>query len=91
VTALPCQSQLICLRPARNMHHVHPFRSVGANATRRFACAFTLGSGLIMASFFALKGFRTQATHMLDKDRLLFSMGACMWHWCSQVKNTTAM
>ena len=42
----------------------------------RFACAFTLGSGLIMASFFALKGFRAQAAHMLDKDRLLFSMGA---------------
>ena len=48
----------------------------GANPDRRFACAFTLGSGLIMASFFALKGFKAQAAHMLDKDRLLFSMGA---------------
>ena len=42
----------------------------------RFASAFTLGSGLIMASFFALKGFRPQLAHMLDKDRLLFSIGA---------------
>ena len=42
----------------------------------RFASAFTLGSGLIMASFFALKGFRAQLAHMLDKDRLLFSIGA---------------
>lgn len=45
-------------------------------APAKFASAFTLGSGLIMGSFFALKGFRAQLSHMLDKDRLLFSFGA---------------
>lgn len=44
-------------------------------APAKFASAFTLGSVLIMGSFFALKGFKAQLSHMLDKDRLLFSMG----------------
>lgn len=45
-------------------------------APAKFASAFTLGSALIMGSFFALKGFQAQLSHMLDKDRLLFSFGA---------------
>ena len=44
-------------------------------APAKFASAFTLGSTLIMSSFFALKGFKAQLAHMLDKDRLLFSIG----------------
>ena len=44
-------------------------------APAKFASAFTLGSALIMGSFFALKGFKAQLAHMLDKDRLLFSIG----------------
>ena len=43
-------------------------------APAKFASAFTLGSALIMGSFFALKGFKAQLSHMLDKDRLLFSI-----------------
>ena len=44
-------------------------------APAKFASAFTLGSALIMASFFALKGFSAQLTYMLEKERLVFSIG----------------
>jgi hypothetical protein len=30
----------------------------------------------MMASFFALKGFQTQLKYMMEKERLLFSIGA---------------
>jgi Got1/Sft2-like family len=45
-------------------------------APAKFASAFTLGSALMMASFFALKGFQTQLKYMMEKERLLFSIGA---------------
>lgn len=41
----------------------------------KFAAAFTLGSALMMSSFFALKGPSTQLAYMLEKERLLFSIG----------------
>lgn len=41
----------------------------------KFAAAFTLGSSLIMGSFFALKGPQAQLAYMLEKERLLFSIG----------------
>lgn len=44
-------------------------------APAKFASAFTLGSSLIMASFFALKGFQAQLKYMMEKERLLFSIG----------------
>ena len=45
-------------------------------APAKFASAFTLGSALMMASFFALKGFQTQLRYMMEKERLVFSIGA---------------
>lgn len=41
----------------------------------KFAAAFTLGSALMMGSFFALKGPQAQLAYMLEKERLLFSIG----------------
>lgn len=41
----------------------------------KFAAAFTLGSALMMSSFFALKGPSNQLAYMLEKERLLFSIG----------------
>jgi len=45
-------------------------------APAKFASAFTLGSALMMASFFALKGFQAQLGYMMEKERLFFSIGA---------------
>ncbi|KAH7860144.1 hypothetical protein Vadar_009913 [Vaccinium darrowii] len=42
---------------------------------QKFALCFTLGCGLIIGSFFALKGPKNQFEHMLSKERLPFTMG----------------
>jgi len=41
----------------------------------KFAAAFTLGSSLMMGSFFALRGPRAQLAYMMEKERLVFSLG----------------
>ncbi|KAI9115664.1 hypothetical protein K1719_013333 [Acacia pycnantha] len=42
---------------------------------QKFAICFTLGCGLIIGSFFALKGPKNQLVHMLSKERLPFTLG----------------
>ncbi|XP_054818845.1 protein transport protein SFT2-like isoform X2 [Prosopis cineraria] len=42
---------------------------------QKFAICFTLGCGLIIGSFFALKGAKNQLVHMLSKERLPFTLG----------------
>lgn len=39
----------------------------------KFALTFSLGSGLILSSLGALKGWRTMGAHMLSRDRLPFT------------------
>ncbi|XP_004500156.1 protein transport protein sft2 [Cicer arietinum] len=41
---------------------------------QKFAICFTLGCGLIIGSFFALKGPKNQLAHMLSKERLPFTL-----------------
>ena len=41
----------------------------------KFALTFSLGSGLILASIGALRGWKAQAQHMLSKERLPFTGG----------------
>ncbi|WJX37388.1 hypothetical protein P8452_25155 [Trifolium repens] len=41
---------------------------------QKFAICFTLGCGLIIGSFFALKGPKYQLAHMLSKERLPFTL-----------------
>ncbi|EFJ35004.1 hypothetical protein SELMODRAFT_81074, partial [Selaginella moellendorffii] len=40
----------------------------------KFASCFSLGSCLVIGSFFALKGPRAQLAHMMSKERLPFSV-----------------
>ncbi|KAM7264725.1 hypothetical protein ACFE04_002408 [Oxalis oulophora] len=40
---------------------------------QKFAICFTMGSALIVASFFALKGPKNQLAHMISKERLPFT------------------
>ncbi|GKV44531.1 hypothetical protein SLEP1_g51707 [Rubroshorea leprosula] len=42
---------------------------------QKFAICFTLGCGLIIASFFALRGPKNQLAHMSSKERLPFTLG----------------
>ncbi|KAL3503661.1 hypothetical protein ACH5RR_038110 [Cinchona calisaya] len=42
---------------------------------QKFAICFTLGCGLIVGSFFALRGPKNQFQHMLSKERLPFTLG----------------
>nr|XP_043621973.1 protein transport protein SFT2-like [Erigeron canadensis] len=42
---------------------------------QKFAICFTIGCALIIASFFALKGYRTQFAHMTSKERLPITLG----------------
>ncbi|KAL6999086.1 hypothetical protein U1Q18_000253 [Sarracenia purpurea var. burkii] len=42
---------------------------------QKFALCFTLGCGLIIGSFFALKGPKNQFLHMSSKERLPFTLG----------------
>ncbi|KAE9614726.1 hypothetical protein Lal_00036158 [Lupinus albus] len=42
---------------------------------QKFAISFTLGCGFIIGSFFALKGPKTQLTHMFSNERLPFTVG----------------
>ncbi|XP_047336996.1 protein transport protein SFT2-like isoform X2 [Impatiens glandulifera] len=42
---------------------------------QKFALCFTLGSGLIIASFFAMKGPMNQFAHMISTERLPFTVG----------------
>jgi len=49
----------------------------------KFALFFTLGCCFVMSGFAALKGWRSQMSHMLQRERLPFSAGraACLqWH-----------
>jgi hypothetical protein len=41
----------------------------------KFALFFTLGCCFVMSGFAALKGWRTQMKHMLERERLPFSAG----------------
>ncbi|KAK9803362.1 hypothetical protein WJX73_008808 [Symbiochloris irregularis] len=43
-------------------------------APAKFAICFTIGSGLVMASFVTLKGWKGQLQHMMTKERLPFSL-----------------
>lgn len=42
---------------------------------QKFAICFTIGCAFIVGSFFALKGPRSQLSHMLSKERLPFTFG----------------
>ncbi|KAI5674651.1 hypothetical protein M9H77_15015 [Catharanthus roseus] len=42
---------------------------------QKFAICFTLGCGLIIGSFFALRGPKNQFSHMSSKERLPFTLG----------------
>ncbi|XP_052178774.1 protein transport protein sft2-like [Diospyros lotus] len=42
---------------------------------QKFALCFTFGCGLIIGSFFALKGPKNQFLHMFSKERLPFTLG----------------
>lgn len=42
---------------------------------QKFAICFTVGCALIICSFFALKGYRTQFAHMTSKERLPITLG----------------
>ncbi|XP_020222771.1 protein transport protein SFT2 [Cajanus cajan] len=42
---------------------------------QKFAICFTLGCAFIIGSFFALKGPKSQLTHMLSMERLPFTLG----------------
>mmetsp|Transcript_10588 Transcript_10588/g.30161 ORF Transcript_10588/g.30161 Transcript_10588/m.30161 type:complete len:244 (-) Transcript_10588:85-816(-) len=44
-------------------------------APAKFAFSFTMGCGLIMSAFAALKGWKAQVSHMMQKERLPFSIG----------------
>ncbi|KAG0582012.1 hypothetical protein M758_3G026000 [Ceratodon purpureus] len=44
-------------------------------APQKFAICFTLGCIFIMGAFFALKGPKSQALHMISKERLPFTLG----------------
>jgi len=44
-------------------------------APAKFAFSFTMGCGLIMSAFAALKGWKKQVSHMMEKERLPFSLG----------------
>lgn len=46
----------------------------------KFALFFTLGCCFVMSGFAALKGWRSQMSHMLQRERLPFSAGkaACL-------------
>lgn len=41
----------------------------------KFALFFTLGCCFVMSGFAALKGWRSQMKHMLERERLPFSAG----------------
>ena len=60
-------------------------------APAKFASAFTLGSALMMASFFALKGFQTQLSYMMEKERLVFSIGAQLAVLLTDLHDTSAL
>ncbi|PWA79859.1 vesicle transport protein, Got1/SFT2-like protein [Artemisia annua] len=51
------------------------FLPVMVFAPQKFAICFTIGCALIIASFFALKGYRTQFAHMTSKERLPITLG----------------
>jgi hypothetical protein len=42
---------------------------------------FTLGCTFVMSGFASLKGWRSQMSHMLQRERLPFSAGGLMCHW----------
>eukprot|EP00878_Enallax_costatus_P037750 GHUV01042715.1.p1 GENE.GHUV01042715.1~~GHUV01042715.1.p1 ORF type:complete len:119 (-),score=30.74 GHUV01042715.1:469-825(-) len=42
----------------------------------KFALFFTIGCCLLLSAFAALKGWRAQMKHMLERERLPFSAGA---------------
>mmetsp|Transcript_2465 Transcript_2465/g.5857 ORF Transcript_2465/g.5857 Transcript_2465/m.5857 type:complete len:243 (-) Transcript_2465:1439-2167(-) len=44
-------------------------------APAKFAFSFTVGCALIMSAFAALKGWRAQVNHMMQRERLPFSLG----------------
>jgi hypothetical protein len=41
----------------------------------KFALFFTIGCCMIMSGFAALKGWRSQMAHMMERERLPFSAG----------------
>lgn len=44
-------------------------------APSKFALAFTIGCCLVLSAFAALKGWKKQALHMLERERLPFTAG----------------
>lgn len=44
-------------------------------APSKFALTFSLGSGLVLASVGALRGWKQQAQHMISRERLPFTAG----------------
>lgn len=58
---------------------------------QKFAICFTIGCALIIASFFALKGYRTQFAHMTSKEviqsSLSFSLFRVVFCITSIIKN----